>query len=364
MTHPAPRVTTTRFEVPETLDDPRAADLADQLAMRNAEVTLLRGDDDDAATPAQMLPVWQDESDEHQELWLRRVDGELVATASIALPHQADSVMAYGHVRTRTADQGRGHGRALAELIEGIASDAGRTVLQGWSEHRAAPGPSHAARSGAGALPLDRTTRFALGRGFQLEQVFRMSALDADRAREAIPALLRQALPHTTGYVFECWELPTPTAELDGVAHIRNRMSTDAPGGDAVNEEEAWDAAREARHEQQAIEGGYRSIFGVMRHEASGAIAALNELCTAPAHPQLTHQEYTLVLAEHRGHRLGMAVKCLTLAEWLQRMPNTRRIETHNAEENRPMLAINEAMGFTPVRYSGRWQKRLGAGAH
>jgi GNAT superfamily N-acetyltransferase len=61
----------------------------------------------------------------------------------------------------------------------------------------------------------------------------------------------------------------------------------------------------------------------------------------------------------HRGHRLGMAVKCAGLRALSESFPDKRFIETTNAETTTHMVAINVALGFEVAHVYGDFQKRL-----
>jgi GNAT superfamily N-acetyltransferase len=70
-------------------------------------------------------------------------------------------------------------------------------------------------------------------------------------------------------------------------------------------------------------------------------------------------QEDTLVLRDHRGHRLGMLLKVANLQHLERVAPGHPGVLTWNAEENRAMLDVNEAVGFVPIGYEGAWRKDL-----
>ena len=52
-------------------------------------------------------------------------------------------------------------------------------------------------------------------------------------------------------------------------------------------------------------------------------------------------------------------MKLENLRSLADRAPHIRRLLTWNADENAPMLAVNEALGFAPHGLTGIWQKTL-----
>ncbi len=75
--------------------------------------------------------------------------------------------------------------------------------------------------------------------------------------------------------------------------------------------------------------------------------------------PQHIHQWGTIVLRDHRGHRLGLALKARNLLEVQREYPGRTALHTANAEVNAAMVGINERLGFRPVELYPEFQLKL-----
>jgi GNAT superfamily N-acetyltransferase len=104
---------------------------------------------------------------------------------------------------------------------------------------------------------------------------------------------------------------------------------------------------------------GRRVVSSFARDLGSGRLVGYTSI-QVPGHaPALAFQHDTLVIREHRGHGLGLALKLANLRVLAERLPEVRTVRTWNAAENAHMLAVNTAMGFRPSGRLRTWQRHL-----
>ncbi|MDN6747073.1 MAG: hypothetical protein L0L93_08800 [Brevibacterium sp.] len=133
-------------------------------------------------------------------------------------------------------------------------------------------------------------------------------------------------------------------------------MSTDTPGAEEFGEEEKWGAARVRALDERRTEG--REMVSTVLALKGEAGAGFTEVAHFDERPQVGWQGSTLVAREHRGHRLGAALKIANHVA-LREHTAVERIYTWNAVENSWMRLINERAGFAIWARVGLWKKRL-----
>lgn len=347
------------LHIPASVDDPDAADFRAMVDTRNRVYREIAGHDDHRIAPAELLPHYAPDEHERRLVWIARLGDDVVGRVGVDLPLEGDSKVAFWLIELLPDVWGRGIGRAAFDLVERTARENGRSVLQSWAEHPDAPGPRLRPPTGFGDIPEDHAARFYLGTGHSLEQIERNSAFDLRGSFDEVERLHAEAVAASAGYRVVQWFAPTPDEYVAGYAWMKSRMVTDAPAAGLEFDEETWDAARVARHDALYTDSGRTIQVTAAQHIATGELCAFNELVIGADRTEASHQEDTLVLADHRGHRLGLFVKCAGLLSWRDVAPDSPRVLTYNAEENRPMLDINEAIGFVPIAYEGAWKKTL-----
>jgi GNAT superfamily N-acetyltransferase len=236
----------------------------------------------------------------------------------------------------------RGVGRTLFDEAVRLAERSGRTELVGEVDE---PGPDTPGR------------RFALRHGWTCDLLETRRDLDLPPDEERLAAVEDDARRASAGYEVVTWRDRTPDAVLEDRALLEQRISTDAPHGDLPFEEEQWDGERIREYEAAHVARG-RTVLSAGAVK-DGRLVAFTDLQVPLARPERAHQAGTLVLREHRGHRLGALIKAAVLRELAATMPEVRRISTYNSETNTPMVAVNEALGFRRAGQLSTWSLRL-----
>jgi GNAT superfamily N-acetyltransferase len=274
-----------------------------------------------------------------REVWVvpGPAEGTVAGWYQLVLPDLENLDQADLMLVVHPAQRRHGLGRALLEHAAARAAEHGRSVLNSGT------------RQGTGGEAFARSVGAEPGL-VDIQRVMDVRAVAGDQ----LARLRETAEQAAAGYSLVSWTGLVPEEFLEQAAALFAALN-DAPH-DAHIAPAAWDAQR-VRERVNALRPHYGlRIYAIAAVTAdTGEPAALTEVAVDPADPGWGHQMVTGVTREHRGHRLGLLVKTAML-EWLRAAePTVERIETWNAESNRYMIAVNEALGYTILGQPANW---------
>lgn len=345
--------------IPAAAGDDGWDDFAAMVDVRNTVEAAGYGTDELNFSAEELLPGWTNQEYGPKRLFVARADGRIVGRAVFETQADAQSDYAWLLVQVHPEWRRRGIGTALTDRLEQLAIEEGRTTQVVYAVSPDAPGPRLSAPTGFGSLPADNPeVRFLIGRGYSLEQIERGSRLPLS---DDLGELTRQfeAARATSGpdYLLRYWIDHSPPEWREDVALMYTRMSTDAPTAGIEEPEDVWTVERLVTHEEAEAASPRTTLTAAVEHRPTGRLAGFTELSVPADLNRPVVQEDTLVLKEHRGHRLGMLLKAANLLYLARERPGHPSVITFNAEENRPMLDVNEAIGFVPMGYEGAWKR-------
>lgn len=284
----------------------------------------------------------------------------IVALGSLTYPLHDNEDTVFIGLTVHPAFRGQGIGTALVEeaMLPAIrASD--RTLLTTWGEIPADGDPDDPAH------PWNHLAA-RLGMARKNVGVCRGLAMPVDP--ELLDALDAEAAEKQGEYRIELWDDVCPEEHLAGYGALLRQLDLDDPAEDLEYEAADYTPERIRSFEERRRDGGMRAIIAVAI-APDGTIAGNSEIYVAMRSADagngprstLAWQENTLVMPDHRGHRLGLAMKVATHRLLSEQEPQIRSLITWNSHVNPWMISVNEKLGYTircrSVAYQGRLEK-------
>jgi GNAT superfamily N-acetyltransferase len=283
-------------------------------------------------------------------LFLGVLDGKVAAAGLVGLPLLDNLGAADVEVTVLPAQRRRGLGTAMLQHVEDVAREHGRSrfdAVVGWPHD----GPPDGA--GTPGVEFGRVHDYVLGLG----DVQRELELPVDDA--LLERLAAEAGSSHEDYLLRTWTGPVPDDIVHSWLALSTTLATEAPTGSNEHEDDTADIEAH-RQSEMLLEKQGRTRFHAAALDGDGTVVAYTDLVVSTHDPRWIQQWGTLVRRDHRGHRLGLALKVANLrALQASGLADGRRVVTWNADVNDHMIAINERLGFRPTARGGELQKKL-----
>lgn len=260
------------------------------------------------------------------------VDGRWAGTAEVGLPLQDNTHSADVEVAVRPEFRRTGVGSALLGRLEQVCAEHRRTTLFG---ELTLPHTADADASPGGL--------FAKRFGFECVHQEDHLVLDLPADTDHLDDL---AQPARDAYEIIVWGDHCPEEHVAAYCTMRTRMSADVPVGDLAIEPVAYDEARLRTTETRTAQG-WLTVVAAARRRTDGVMGGYSML-RLPRGGELAMQDDTLVMPEHRGHRVGTALKLATLDVLRAEHPERRALHTWTEPGNHAMQRTNADFGYTP----------------
>lgn len=252
--------------------------------------------------------------------WQAVAGGRVIGVAEVELPLSENLDVGRCEVNVLAQHRRQGVGRALWEAVVERARESGRTRLGG--EVNLAPTGSRAALAFAESL----------------------GAVEKHLEHHLLADLPMPSTPIDPAYDVVTWRGRCPEEHRAAYLAMRNQMNADVPTGELDLEAEVLDDARLASSEDRLAQA-YDVRVAAARRRADGQVGGYS-LLFVPHGADHAWQDDTLVMPEHRGHRLGAALKTVNYAD----LPaHVGVVHTWTAPSNTAMHRTNTALGFRVV---------------
>lgn len=287
----------------------------------------------------QVLSMLRDPHPHYRHVLLAARDGDrTVGTADLGCSVGDNEHLADLEINVDPELQRRGIARALfAEASRRLLADGRTTVV----------GEANAPRD----VPLDRAAAYAFATAIGLRSVHVEDHLVLDLPARSPDARIAE------GWEIVTWGARCPEELIAAYCTMRTQMENDVPRGEVDYTPQALDEER-VRLGEERIARGYDQVVAAARRTSDGSLGGYS-LVYVPHGTSEATQDDTLVMPQHRGRRLGLALKCATLEVLARTHPGLTAIHTWTAADNQPMQRTNLTFGYCHVERMHEMQGRL-----